>query len=346
MTSDAFRSYGASLVYLTAAACYVAAVLPGPLWLMAILVVPLTAILIQLPLYALGFLLGDGVHLRTQSIMLVLMMLASSIYFAFQPGWIHYVARTMLVLLMVSVPDLLPVRRLILVAAVASPVLLFMLWHWSPAGAIGIVALSHLLVLFPTLTPNSQWLGPVITRFKTGDRELWLTIDDGPTADTTALLDLLDAKQVRATFFVKGRNADEESLRAIRERGHTIGNHSWSHPSGTFWCLGPGAIGREIDRGVPSRFFRAPVGMKNPFVHPALRKRDMRLVGWSVRGFDATRSDVDRIAVRIAERLEPGAIVVVHEGREWSVRCIERVIDEAQSRGYRFVIPEEAALVT
>ncbi len=344
MSSDAFRSYGASIVYLAAASCYIAVLLPAPWWLTAVLVVPLTAFLVQLPVYTLGLLLGAGTNLRKQSMLLVVLMTGASVYFALQPGWIRYVAWATLVLLLVSVPDLLPVRRFILLFALASPIFLVMLWSWSPLGALAVVALSHLLVLYPTLTPNSQWLGPVITHFRTGDRELWLTIDDGPAADTTALLDLLRAKRVPATFFVKGETADEESLRAIRERGHTVGNHSRSHPSGTFWCLGPGAIRREIDGGVSSRFFRAPVGMKNPFVHPALRKREMRLIGWSVRGFDATRADVESIAARIVERLTPGAIVVMHQGREWSVRCIERVIDEAQSRGYRFVIPDEAAL--
>jgi peptidoglycan/xylan/chitin deacetylase (PgdA/CDA1 family) len=86
--------------------------------------------------------------------------------------------------------------------------------------------------------------------------------------------------------------------------------------------------------------------MKNPFVHPALAQRGMKLIGWSARGFDATVSDIDRVASRIVSRLEPGAIVVVHQGREWSVRCIERVIDEAQRRGYRFVIPDAGALKT
>ena len=206
------------------------------------------------------------------------------------------------------------------------------------------VFLLPALFVYPTLVPNCQWLGPVFTHFDTRERELWLTIDDGPTADTPAILDLLDARGVRATFFVKGKLATD--VKPITDRGHTVGNHSYSHPSGTFWCLGPRAIEREIDRGVPSKLFRAPVGMKNPFVHPALSRRGMKLVGWSARGFDATVSDVDRVASRIVQQLEPGAIVVVHQGREWSLRCIERVIDEAQSRGYRFVIPEEGALKT
>jgi len=300
------RYYATSLAFSIVTACYLVAVLPWRWWMLAITLVPLTAMAMQVPLYALGWLLGDRDNLVAQSIWLLSLTLAASVYFAMQSSWVHYVAWSVLLFLF-----LLP----------------------------GIV-------MIPTLVPNCQWLGPVITRFETNESELWLTIDDGPTSDTPALLELLDARGVKATFFVKGNLADDATLKTITDRGHTIGNHSHSHPSGTFWCLGPRAIEREIDGGVPSRLFRAPVGMKNPFVHPALAKRGMRLIGWSARGFDATVSDVDRVASRIVPRLAPGAIVVVHQGREWSLRCIERVIDEAQRRGYRFVIPGEGALKT
>src|SRR5262249_34793019 len=143
---------------------------------------------------------------------------------------------------------------------------------------IGIIVVVIVFVVIPallvygTLVPNAQWFGPVITCFAPEGNEVWLTIDDGPTDDTLQVLDALDAK---ATFFVKGTLARErpELVRAILERGHTIGNHSDTHPSATFWCLPPAAIAREIDGGVSSKWFRAPVGMKNPFVHPALRRR-------------------------------------------------------------------------
>jgi peptidoglycan/xylan/chitin deacetylase (PgdA/CDA1 family) len=230
-------------------------------------------------------------------------------------------------------------RRVIMIFALIAPLLAIALWRWSPWAAIGIVALSHMLLLYPTLVPNCQWLGPVITRFETSERELWLTIDDGLTADTPALLELLHARGVRATFFAIGSPAYD-----VVGRGHTVANHSRSHPSGTFWRLGPRAVAREIDGGVQSRWFRAPVGMKNPFVHPALARRGMRLIGWTARGFDATMSDAERVTARIAAQLEPGAIVVMHQGREWSLRCIDRVIEEAQQRGYRFVIPDDGAL--
>ena len=201
------------------------------------------------------------------------------------------------------------------------------------------------LLVYGTLVPNAQLLGPVITCFEPEGNEVWLTIDDGPADDTMQVLDALD---VKATFFVKGNLAREhpELIRAVAERGHGIANHSETHPSATFWCLGPAAIAREIDGGVASKWFRAPVGMKNPFVHPALRRRGMRLIGWSVRGFDSVGDDVERVVRRIVPRVFPGAIVVMHQGRAISARCIARVVAELRARGYRFVIPDDARLKT
>src|SRR3712207_2531242 len=67
------------------------------------------------------------------------------------------------------------------------------------------IFVSHMLLLYATLVPNSQWWGPVVTRFQTTAREVWLTIDDGPTAaHTLPMLDLLKQFNVRATFFVIG----------------------------------------------------------------------------------------------------------------------------------------------
>ena len=208
-----------------------------------------------------------------------------------------------------------------------------------------LLTLASALLLYPTLRPNVQWLGPVITCFEPDGNEIWLTIDDGPTGDTLQVLDALD---VPATFFVKGKLAREhpELIRAIVDRGHTIANHSDTHPSATFWCLPPAAIAREIDGGVTSKWFRAPVGMKNPFVHPALRRRGMRLIGWSARGFDGVRADVESVVHRIVPRVFPGAIVLLHQGRDTAAACITRVVDELRARGYAFVIPAGERLKT
>jgi peptidoglycan/xylan/chitin deacetylase (PgdA/CDA1 family) len=215
-------------------------------------------------------------------------------------------------------------RRLILGFAAVAPIIAIVLFieHAWVAG-IAVVVLSHALILYPTLVPNCQWLGPVITHFETDKKEVWLTIDDGPAGDTQAIAELLANRGAEATFFEIGKT------------------HSATHPSATFWCLGPRRLEEEI---VDGRWFRAPVGMKNPFVHPILEWRGMRLIGWSVRGFDAFGNDVERVVRRIVPRVRPGAIIVLHQGRPMSLRCIERVVDELQRRGYAFVVPEDGRL--
>jgi peptidoglycan/xylan/chitin deacetylase (PgdA/CDA1 family) len=248
-------------------------------------------------------------------------------------------------------------RPLILGFAFVAPVILIVLWPHSWLAAIGVLALSHALVLWPTLRPNSQWLGPVITRFDSASNEVWLTIDDGPTDDTEALLDALDERGVKATFFVKGSLASlrPDLIRLMLDRGHTVANHSQTHPSGSFWCLPPSALASQIDQcsaalqtitGERPTLFRAPVGMKNPFVHPILARRGLTLAGWSVRGFDSFGDNVERVVSRIVPRVGAGSIIVMHQGRGFSVACVSRVVDELQARGYGFVIPAAERLKT
>lgn len=235
--------------------------------------------------------------------------------------------------------------------------LLIGLWPTAPVVGIVLLAISHLLLVYATLRPNVQWLGPVITCFATDRKELWLTIDDGPAADTESILELFDRAGVKATFFVKGALAERnaELVRMMIERGHSVANHSHNHPSGTFWCLPPARIAKEVDRcneilthltGERPGWFRAPVGMKNPAVHPILARRNMRLIGWNIRAFDGVRADPQRVLARVAPRLRPGGILVMHQGLPQSKEVLERVIEEAQRRGYTFVIPQDSQLLT
>ncbi|HEV2722466.1 MAG TPA: polysaccharide deacetylase family protein, partial [Thermoanaerobaculia bacterium] len=115
---------------------------------------------------------------------------------------------------------------------------------------------------------------------------------------------------------------------------------SMTHPSATWWCLGPRRLAEEIGH---ERWFRAPVGMKNPFVHPILAKRGMRLIGWSVRGLDTIGGDA---VARVMRGVRPGAIVVLHQGRPSSLQTIERVVEALQGAGYALVIPDDARLKT
>jgi peptidoglycan-N-acetylglucosamine deacetylase len=249
----------------------------------------------------------------------------------------------------------LAIRGLILGFAAIAPLALIALWPYSPVAGIGVVAMSHMLILYPTLRANAQWLGPVITSFAGSGDEVWLTIDDGPAEDTRALLDAFDKRNVKATFFVKGTLAVSraDDIGEIVRRGHTVANHSHTHPSASFWCALPGRIAREIDdcnraletlTGMKPRRFRAPVGMKNPFVHPALARRGMQLIGWSARAFDTVIDDPQEVVARLLPDVKPGAIILLHQGLPHSVRVMEHVIDALAARGYSFVIPGDAAL--
>jgi peptidoglycan/xylan/chitin deacetylase (PgdA/CDA1 family) len=248
-------------------------------------------------------------------------------------------------------------RRVLLAFAFLAPCLGFYLVRFHVIAALAPIFVSHVFPLYATLMPNCQWFGPVMRSFATDKPEVWLTIDDGPSpAHTVAMLDLLDRFDARATFFVIGRRAEQHPhlITEILSRGHEIANHTYSHPSGTFWIAGPRRTGLEIDLCAellragpdrPARFFRAPVGLKNCFVHPELKRRQLALIGWTVRGLDTVRRDPAQVARRILRETKPGAIIVLHEGHrvaknpEFNPRCLEATLSGLAEQGYRCVIP-------
>ena len=255
-----------------------------------------------------------------------------------------------------------PVRTLLLVFAGIAPLVSIALLGQGVLIAIAPLFVSHMLLLYPTLVANSQWLGPVFTRFDTSAREVWITIDDGPSpAHTRRMLDVLEQFGARATFFVVGANAEKHPhlITEILTRGHSLANHTHTHPSRTFWCASARRIRREIDRCAeqlrstaerPAQFFRAPAGMKNFFVHPALARRGLGLIGWTVRGLDTVKQDPARVAERIEKRVRPGAIILLHEGHhverhpDFQPLCLELTLQRLSARGYKFVIPKSEHL--
>ena len=245
----------------------------------------------------------------------------------------------------------------LLAFAFIAPCIGFYLAPMNLALALAPIFLSHLLLLYATLVANCQWWGPVIRSFQTTQPEVWLTIDDGPSpAHTIAMLDLLDRFEARATFFVIGRRAEEypHLITEILSRGHEIANHTYTHPSGTFWAAGPTRIAAEIDRCAemlragpdrPARLFRAPAGLKNLFVHPELERRGLALIGWTVRGLDTVLRKPAAVAARVLRQTKPGAIILLHESHriaknpEFNPLCLELTLHGLTERGYRCVIP-------
>jgi peptidoglycan/xylan/chitin deacetylase (PgdA/CDA1 family) len=257
-----------------------------------------------------------------------------------------------------------PIRAALLAFAFVAPVISIALIGTDVWLAIAPLFVSHMLLLYATLTPNCQWWGPVVRSFETSEREVWITIDDGPaSAHTLKLLEILKQFDARATFFVIGENAEKHPhlVTEILAQGHALANHTYSHPRATFWCATARKIRTEIDRCAetlrtaedrPALFFRAPVGMVNPFVHPALTRPNLTLIGWTARGLDTVERDAARVAERLEKQTVPGAILLLHEGQraeaapDFNPRCLELTLQRLAAKGYRFVIPRPEQLRT
>jgi len=253
-------------------------------------------------------------------------------------------------------------RRALLGFAFLAPFLGLYLSRTNLVLALTPIFVSHMLLLYATLVANCQWWGPVVRSFETKGAEVWLTIDDGPSPiHTPKILDLLERFNARATFFLIGLNAESypHLVTEILTRGHEIANHTYTHPSGSFWCAGPRRVAAEIDLcgellrsgpERPERFFRAPAGLKNLFVHPELSRRGLALIGWTMRGLDTVRRDPELVAEKILHSVRAGAIILLHEGHrvekdpEFNPRCLELTLAGLAERGYACVVPQPEQL--
>lgn len=221
------------------------------------------------------------------------------------------------------------------------------------------VAANHVVLFGASLAPRSRLLGPNLTRLPeaaASRAEVALTFDDGPDPEITPrVLDALDRAGARGTFFCVGRRAQAHPglVREIARRGHAVENHSQDHSTAFGW-YGPERLRREIGAaqealaalaGRAPAFFRAPFGVRNPFVDPVLARLGLTYVSWTRRGYDTVDADPSRVARRLAGRLEAGDVLVLHDGVATGVRraqpavleVLPRLLELAAGRGLKAV---------
>lgn len=238
--------------------------------------------------------------------------------------------------------------------------LLALLYRLGFSGLFFVVLIATTLFnLYLLFHPRNQWL--VANRSQVaGPRCLALTFDDGPDpVDTPKLLDLLREKNVKATFFVVGKRADEhpEIVRRAWAEGHLIANHTWSHYS-LFCFLMPSRLRSEIERGTesirricgfPPRLFRSPVGLRHPLLAPYLQDAGLEYISWRIRTRDTLTANSSVVARRILSKVASGDIILMHDrlpgGTDAMLEALPRVIDELRERGFQFVLagPREDA---
>lgn len=180
---------------------------------------------------------------------------------------------------------------------------------------------------------------------RTDRRVVALTFDDGvDPVQTPRVLDVLRRHGVQSAFFLIGERAERhpELVRRMVQEGHLVGNHSYRH-GGCFPLLGVRKMEAELRRtdevlsgitGQPVTLFRPPFGVTNPTVARAVKKFGYRTVGWSVRSLDTMGRSSEWVVRRIARRLKPGAVILLHDDRPGSDRLLELVLEQIEREKY------------
>lgn len=197
--------------------------------------------------------------------------------------------------------------------------------------------------------------------------EVALTFDDGPDPHTTPpILDILRKRDIKATFFVVGRNVAEHPglLRRIVEEGHTLGNHTYYHSDMSY--LGPLQMRKELDSTrkavdealgyhYPMDLMRPPYGepyFDNPAMLPVfkrvIREQELFVVMWTDDSRDWLRTErPQRIAQRVVrDEVSKGRdgtdrVLLLHDTQQQTVAALPEIIDRYTESGAQFTDVEE-----
>jgi len=186
-------------------------------------------------------------------------------------------------------------------------------------------------------SPTVTWFGTQVAHGPRDTREVAITFDDGPDDPyTLRIARILDEHGAKGTFFMVGKALDRrpDIARALRADGHLLGNHSYHHDSWRW--LDPRYP--ELERtqqvfrrrlGVCPTFFRAPHGQHTPFLAHEVGNHGMTMVGWEVSAGDWKTKDAGLVARRVLDEVEPGSIIVLHDGLDGSVTADRSVLVRA-----------------
>lgn len=196
--------------------------------------------------------------------------------------------------------------------------------------------------------PGRIWDG------STGEKNLYLTFDDGPIPKvTTWVLEQLNTYNGKATFFCIGENVQKnpEIFQKVIEEGHVVGNHTFNHLDG--WQTG---VKNYIENTEKARlvmeeyyppelspqnhFFRPPYGKIRNVQAKKLQKEGYKIVMWSLITMDYDqRISPEKCFQNVVKNARPGSIIVFHDSKkaEKNLRqVLPRVLEHFNHEGYKF----------
>jgi peptidoglycan/xylan/chitin deacetylase (PgdA/CDA1 family) len=223
----------------------------------------------------------------------------------------------------------------------------------SLIGSTSLLLCSGVAAYYATYAVRSQWLGRTDWHGRRDTNAVALTFDDGPSPDTDRILDILAEHNLRATFFLIGRQVERfpQAARRIATEGHTVGNHSYTHP--IYLYRSSRETYRQLQQaqevifgatGIRPEFARPPCGVRTPAYFSGARSLGLRTVQWDVAGFD-WKSNPPRIIARdVLRKVRAGSIILLHDGdseskhdRRATAEALQFIITGLRSRGLRVV---------
>jgi peptidoglycan-N-acetylglucosamine deacetylase len=220
--------------------------------------------------------------------------------------------------------------------------------------------MTMIMVLFLLLYGTYKWMnartfqvfGNLTSEVNTDKKVVALTFDDGPTENTGKILSLLDKYKVKATFFLIGEEIERspEEAKKIVEKGHQIGNHTYTHNRMIF--KSSTYIKKEIENtdelikqtGYDGEIdFRPPNGKKLIGLPYYLHKNDRETIMWSIEPDSVTNDPSKKLAV-VKENAKHGSIILLHPMYDKSgdeIQVLEGILAALTKEGYSFVTVNE-----
>ncbi|MDH7577745.1 MAG: polysaccharide deacetylase family protein [Bacillota bacterium] len=205
---------------------------------------------------------------------------------------------------------------------------------------------------FPQQIPAGNGIPGVLRSVPCSSKKVALTFDDGPFQDLSpAYLKVLQEHEVRATFFPIGRHIRRAlgMVSLIAQHGHEIGNHTFNHFNLTRISLESAEqellmtaelIEQEV--GYKTRFFRPPGGNLNQALVKMASDMGMQTVLWNIDPQDwGPVKKPEQLVEHILARVQPGSIVLLHEGKPQTLAALPPLITELKERGWQFVTLSE-----
>ena len=230
-------------------------------------------------------------------------------------------------------------RRQMLTVAACAVAALGMFWLVSHPNAVGAAATVRQL---PIYCVQSE------------EKVVALTFDAAwGNEDTQQLIDILGQYNVPATFFLVGDWVDNypESVKALSDAGHSVQNHSNTHPYLT-QCSADTIMSElnacndkiEAITGVRPTLIRPPYGDYNDTVVNTIRSMGMEPIQWDVDSLDWKELSAPEITQRVLSGVQPGSIVLFHNAALHTPEALPDIIDSLMQEGYTFVTVNDLIL--